>query len=322
MPATRSGPTLLVAIPCLDEERTVGDVVRGVPGTLPGIERIRVVVIDDGSSDQTGARALEAGAEVVRHATTRGLGASFQEAVGLALARDADFLVNIDGDGQFDPADMQELLAPVAAGRAQMVTASRFIDPALVPQMPAIKRWGNGWVARIVWLLSGRRFHDVSCGFRCFSREALLRMNLFGSFTYTQESFLDLVFKNLEVVEVPIRVRGVREHGRSRVASSIPRYALRSLAIMLRAFIAYRPFTLFAGLSLLFFAVGGALLAFLGAHYLGSGRFSPHIWSGFVGGAFCFLGVSTLITGLLGDMLVRIRLNQEYLLYLLRRSGP
>ena len=201
-----------------------------------------------------------------------------------------------------------------------MVTASRFMQADLVPEMPAVKRWGNARVARIVRLLSGEKFHDVSCGFRAYSREALLRMNLFGSFTYTQESFLDLVFKNLTIVEIPIEVRGIREFGESRIASSIPRYALRSMQIMLRAFISYRPFIFFFVLATGFTLVGVGFFAFLGNHYATNGAFSPHIWAGFVGGAFGLLGVVTFVLGFVGDMLVRIRMNQENILYHLKRT--
>ena len=145
-----------------------------------------------------------------------------------------------------------------------------------------------------------------------------MRMNLFGSFTYTQESFLDLVFKNLSILEIPVKVRGTREFGTSRIASSLPRYALRSLQIMLRAFISYRPFSFFLTIGSLFLATGFGFLAFLGLHYIQTGAFTPHIWSGFVGGSFTFLGISTLITGFIGDMLVRIRMNQENMLYHLK----
>ena len=259
-------------------------------------------------------------AVLTTHPANLGLGRTFRDGVRQALALGADLVVNIDGDGQFNPADISMLVAPIVAGEAHMATASRFLRRDLVPEMPAIKRWGNRWVAGIVWLLSGRRFRDVSCGFRAFSREALLRMNLFGSFTYTQETFLDLIFKGLEIVELPVRVEGVRRFGTSRIASSIPRYAFRSLQIMMRAFISYRPFSFFATLAGLFLAIGFALLGFLLAHYLENGAFSPHIWAGFVGGSFCFLGTSTLIIALVGDMLVRQRLNQEEVLYFLKRD--
>jgi glycosyltransferase involved in cell wall biosynthesis len=316
------GVFLLVVIPCLNEENTVGWVVSSVPRDIDGISKVEVLVFDDGSSDATAERAREAGAEVISHSSNQGLGATFRDAVGIAIAKRADIMVHIDGDGQFDPADIPLLVEPVVSHRADMVTASRFLKKDLIPEMPRVKLWGNRGVALIVRMLSGKRFRDVSCGFRVFSRETLLRMNLFGSFTYTQESFLDLIFKDMTILEVPVKVRGVREFGLSRVASSIPRYAFRSLKIMLRAFISYKPFRLFFTIALIHFLIAFGFLGFLGLHYLETGAFSPHIWAGFVGGSFAFLGFTTLITGLIGDMLVRIRMNQEAILYHLKRSGP
>ena len=312
---------LLVVIPCLNEENTVGSVISAVPPRIDGVSRIDIVVIDDGSTDATASLAREAGADVISHKTNLGLGATFRDAVSIALARSADLMVHIDGDGQFDAADIPLLVEPVVGHRADMVTASRFLKPEFVPKMPWIKRWGNRGVAYIVRLLSGKRFQDVSCGFRVFSRETLLRMNLFGSFTYTQESFLDLIFKDLTILEVPVRVRGIREFGSSRIASSIPRYAIRSMKIMFRAFISYRPLRLFFWIASVCLAIGFAHLIFLGLHYMETGAFSPHIWAGFVGGSFCFLGFTTLMTGLIGDMLVRIRMNQENILYHLKRNS-
>jgi glycosyltransferase involved in cell wall biosynthesis len=315
----RSRCSLLVVMPCLNEAPTIQRVIRGLPRSIAGVTEIQVLVIDDGSTDGTADLAREAGADVVVHDKNQGLGSSFQEAVSIALQRGVDLLVSMDGDGQFDPAHLPLLVQPILGDGAGMVTASRFLDKNLVPKMPAIKRWGNRRVANLVALLSGQRFEDVSCGFRAFSHEALLRMNLFGSFTYTQESFMDLLFKGLPIVEVPVEVRGVREFGNSRVASSIPRYALRSLQIMLRAFISYRPFRFFFVIAAFFGAIGLGLLIFLLAHYLRSGAFSPHIWSGFVGGSFALLAILTLVLALLADMLVRIRVNQENILYHLKR---
>lgn len=320
-PHRKAECTLLVVIPCLNEENTVAGVISAIPDEIDGVAKVEIIVMDDGSTDGTAQRARAAGAEVVSHTTNLGLGATFREAVGIAIERGVDIMVHIDGDGQFDPADIPKLVEPLVTGSAHMVTASRFLDKSLVPEMPRVKLWGNHAVAWIVKLLTGKRFRDVSCGFRAFSRETLLRMNLFGSFTYTQESFIDLIFKDLTILEVPVGVRGVREFGKSRIASSIPRYAVRSLKIMLRAFISYRPFRFFISIASACLLIGFGLLGFLGWHYLQTGQFSPHIWAGFVGGSFCFLGVSTLVTGIVGDMLVRIRLNQETMLYHLKRAG-
>lgn len=312
--------SVLVVIPCLNEENTIAGVIESIPASIDGVDRINVIVMDDGSTDRTAERARSAGADVVSNDTNLGLGATFRKAVGIVIQRRASIMVHIDGDGQFDPADIPKLVEPVRTGKAAMATASRFADKALIPDMPKVKLWGNHAVAWIVKLLTGKRYRDVSCGFRAFSRETLLRMNLFGSFTYTQECFLDLIFKEQAILEVPVKVRGVREFGKSRIASSIPRYASRSLKIMLRAFISYRPFRFFFSIALFFFGFGFGLLGFLLVHYLNTGAFTPHIWAGFAGGSLCFLGFSTLITGLVGDMLVHIRLNQETMLYHLKRQ--
>ncbi len=317
-PLAGGGLKLVVLIPCLDEEATVGRVVAAVPRSLPGIREVEVVVLDDGSTDATAERAREAGARVVRHGRNLGLGVTFRQGVGRALELGADIVVNIDGDGQFDPADIAVVVAPVVAGEAEMATASRFAAAELVPEMPAVKRWGNRRVASLVSRITGHRFHDVSCGFRAFSREALLRMNLFGSFTYTQETFIDLLVKGQRVVEIPVSVRGTREFGRSRVASNLFRYAFRSLQIMFRAAVSFHPFPVFGFLAAGFFAPGLALLGFLVSHYLRTGAFSPHIWAGFVGGSLCFVGVVTLILGVMADMMMRMRLNQEQILYFLK----
>ena len=312
--------SLLVVIPCLNEEPTITRVIQGVPRSIKGITTIDIVVMDDGSTDQSAKRAREAGAEVVSHATTLGLGVTFRDAVGIALSKGVDVMIHIDGDGQFDPADIPLLVEPILENQAHMVTASRFAQSDLTPNMPVIKLWGNRWLTFLVSRLTGKRFYDVTCGFRGFSQEALLRLNLFGGFTYTQQTFLDLAFKNLAIVEVPIKVRGTREYGTSRMASSIPRYALRTMQIILRAFISYRPLRFFSAMSGVFLITGFCFLSFLGIHYFQTRAFSPHIWAGFVGGSFTFLGISTLITGFIGDMLVHIRMNQETILYYVKRD--
>jgi len=257
---------------------------------------------------------------VISHANTLGLGITFRDAVGIALSKGVDMMIHIDGDGQFDPVDIPLLLEPILENKAHMVTASRFAQPDLIPNMPAIKFWGNRWLTFLVSQLTGQRFHDVSCGFRGFSQEALLRLNLFGGFTYTQQTFLDLAFKDLAIVEVPVKVRGIREYGTSHMTSSIPRYALQTMQIILRVFISYRPLRFFSAMSGVFLFVGFCFLTFLGVHYLKTHTFSPHIWAGFVGGSFTFLGISTLITGLIGDILVSIGMNQETILYYMKRD--
>lgn len=310
-----------IIVPALNEQATVGNVVRGCLRALSA-ERFDVmpIVIDDGSRDRTAEAAREAGATVIAHHTNRGVGRAFQSGLEYAVERDADYVVNIDADGQFSPEDITRLLDPLEAGQADVALASRFKDASLVPDMPWIKKWGNRWMSRLVSRIAKRRFDDVSCGFRAYNREASLRLNPWGDFTYTHESILELVAKRMRIVEIPTRVRGVREFGRSRVAGNLWRYALHTSHIILQTYRDYWPLHFFGWLSLLTLVPGLSLLAFLVRHRVTSGRFSPHIWSGFTGASLTALGILTLITGMLAEMLKRIRLNQENLIYLIKRE--
>ena len=311
---------IAIVIPAYNEEATIAGVVAGCQSALASDRfDVAVVVANDGSKDQTAALAEKAGAIVVSHAVNHGVGRAFRTGLERALKEGADIVVNIDADGQFDPANIPALIQPILDDRADFTTASRFKDPSLLPKMPGIKRWGNRMMSRLISRIAGEKFHDVSCGFRAYNCEAALRLNLWGSFTYTQESILDLVVKGMRIEEVPMVIQGVRSEGESRVASNLWRYGFRALTIILRTYLDYWPIHFFGWLSLPFFIVGGCLIAFLFLHRLIVGSFSPHIWAGFTGAALFWLGLIILVTGLIGEMLKRIRLNQEMLLYDSRR---
>ncbi len=312
---------LMVAIPALNEEKTIANVIGRIPRDLPGIDEIRVVVVDDGSTDKTCELAREAGADVISHGRNIGVGRAFQSAVLAALERRVDFMVNIDGDGQFNPEDIRLIVEPLVAGQADFVTASRFLKQEFIPEMPKVKLYGNHMMSWLVSKLCGRKFFDVSCGFRGYTRDALLRLNLFGDFTYTQETFLDLSFKGLVIREVPVKIRGVREFGKSRVASNLFAYAGRTSKILFRSFRDYKPMIVFGGLAVLLLLVAAALMIFLLVHYFRTGAFTPHKWAGFTAGTLAALSFITLSTGLIADMLGRIRLNQEKMMYMMKRNG-
>ena len=312
---------LYVTIPALDERITIGQVVRAVPRSLPGVRRVEVVVVDDGSTDDTAAEAAAAGATVIAHPTTRGVGAAFHTALTYVMERRGDLLVSIDADGQFDPRDIPKLVEPVTSGRADFSTASRFKDPALVPTMPAVKLWGNRMMSRLVSRLTAGRYFDVSCGMRCYNRRAMLNLNLMGAFTYTQEVFLNLAFKRLRIEEVPIRVRGQREFGESRVASSIFKYAVNTSRIIFRAYRDYKPMRFFGKIALWLLVPAALLETFFFGHYLWKGHFRPHLWAGFSGAALGGLGLMSLHMGLIGDMMNRQRVYLEELLYRQREGA-
>jgi glycosyltransferase involved in cell wall biosynthesis len=305
-----------VAIFAWDEEATIADVIAAVPRAVRGVDDMRIAVIDDGSRDQTAALARAAGAHVISHGCNRGLGAAFRSAATEALRSDADVLVTIDGDGQFDARQIPQLIEPLLAGHADMTTCSRFKDPALVPEMPRLKLWGNHRVAGLVSNLTGRRFYDVSCGFRAYSRECLERLNLMGRFTYTHEAIMELVFKRFRVHEVPLAVRGVRSHGRSRVASNLLKYAYRTSRIMIGTLLNHRPHWLFGGLAAACFvlgllcAIGGSVTWFMQDTFIKS----LMLISGFLFG----LSVLLVLFGLLARVTYRNHFLLESILYELR----
>ncbi len=319
---------LVVTIPALNEEKTIAQVIAGVPRKIHGVSEVEVIVANDGSTDLTAERAAEAGALVVTLHNRPGLGKVFGTAFERAMRRGADIIVNIDGDGQFDPADIAKLIHPILEGEADFVTCSRFSDPALRPTMPVVKYWGNKVVTNIInWVCGGTSFTDVSCGFRAFTREAAYRLTLFGRFTYTQECFIDLFSKGLRMAEVPLKVRGVREHGKSRVASSIFKYATNSLPIILRAMRDIQPLKFFGGIAALLFVPGFLAGAFVTVWYFISAHsppFKPHTapYTSLIAISGILITLSFLlgVLALLADMLGRHRRISEELLYLARRK--
>ncbi|MBI4826624.1 MAG: glycosyltransferase [Nitrospirae bacterium] len=307
------GYSVAVIIPAFNEEGHIKDVLDSLP---PFIDK--TIVIDDCSSDRTSELAASSGAVVLRHDVNMGVGTVFNTGLEYVMKYGFDIMVNIDGDGQFSALDIHKLIDPIVEGKADFVTASRFMNPELIPDMPKIKFWGNKRMSELISRLSGKRFYDVSCGFRAYSRDTLMRLNLFGSFTYTQESFLDLTFKKVRIREVPVRVKYFKDR-ESRVASSIPNYVLQTLKIIFRTYRDYRPLRFFWSIAFILFVVSllfGSILLF---HYFSTGRFSGQIWSGFVGAFFFINAMALFVTGVIADILYRIRINQEKILYRLKK---
>jgi glycosyltransferase involved in cell wall biosynthesis len=300
-------------LPAYNEAENIADVLKRLPEYLDFI-----LVVDDGSVDQTAAIAADLGAKVISHKSNRGVGATFQTGVVAMRNADVDIMVNMDSDGQFNSGDIVKLIDPIVDGKADFVTASRFMDKDLIPEMSGIKKWGNFRMARLISWLIGQKFYDVSCGFRAYNREVLFRLNLFGSFTYTQESFIDLAFKGVTIKEVPAAVRGRREKGKSRVASNLFRYTYQTVNIILKTFRDHKPLKLFGFVGMLFFIPGLLGLIYLFYFRLQTGAFTPYKWIGFVCGSLIMIAVISYILGFILDMFSRMRHNQEEMLFQLK----
>lgn len=311
---------LAIAIPCLNEAATIEKVIQSVPKTLEFVKSIKILVIDDGSQDNTSTLARAAGAYVINHGTNKGLGVAFRSAIEWCLKEQIDILVTVDGDGQFNVNDIPHLIEPIIQNKADFVTASRFLDNDNLPDgIPPIKLWGNRKMANLISGLTGKKFYDVACGFRAYSKDCLLNLNLFGIFTYTQETFLDLSYKGFRIVEIPTKVKYF-ENRKSRIASSILKYAINTSKIIMRVYRDYYPlrfFWLLAGISLI---LGAGLGAYFFSHFIETGRFYGALWAGLSSAFLIANGIFLIMLGLVVDMLDRMRMNQERQLALLKKQ--
>ena len=199
-----------------------------------------------------------------------------------------------------------------------MVTGNRF-SKGMPENMPKTKYWGNKQMSRLISIISKQKFVDVSCGFRAYNREALLRLNLFGTFTYTQETILDMVYKGLRVVEFPIDIKYFKER-KSRVAGNILNYTFRTSKIILKTLRDYKPMLFFGGIGFISMLIGLLFEILMFTHYFLTGFFTPFKFLGFIGLGFLVFGLLLVIVGLLAGMFNRVRMTQERTLYELKKQ--
>jgi glycosyltransferase involved in cell wall biosynthesis len=205
---------VVAVVPAFEEEAAIGAVVAEITAFDPSID---VVVVDDGSSDGTGAAAAAAGATIVRLPFNLGIGAAVQTGFRWALERDYDLAVRLDGDGQHDPAELPKLLAPIERDEADVVTGSRFREDEDGYRPPLGRRVGITWFARLVSLLSGQRVTDTTSGFQALNRSGIELFARDYPSDYPEVEATVLLLKHrLRLAEVPVRMRE-REHGSSSI---------------------------------------------------------------------------------------------------------
>lgn len=315
-------PTLAVYLPAFNEADTIGALLDAIPAAIPGITALRTIVVDDGSTDGTAEVAHVHGAHVVRHARNRGTGRAFMSGVQAALDAGADIIVAMDADGQFAPADIAKLVAPIVNGEADVALCSRFgPNSQLTGRMPAVKRAGNWMLCRIISATAGQRFTDVSCGFRAFTRDAALRVDIHSEFEYIHESLLTWRRHGQRVVEIALPVRAERAGGESRVLSSVAYYTLRAAPVLIGAIRDYSPLKFYGSVALLAFvtsiAIGGAVFV----HWLRTGETIPYTQFITVSVGGTLLAVVLGAVALLADLIARLKFQVEEILYK-TRSKP
>jgi len=293
-----------------NEANTLPAVIASIPRQIDGIDSIDILVVDDGSTDNSVQVAQRAGAYVVSHATNKGLAKSFNTGTEAALMRGADIIVHTDGDNQYDQQQIPFLLRPILKGKAEVVIGNRQI-PTLT-FMPAGNKYGNILGNKILNYVLQLKNIDMSSGFRAYTRQSLLRLFVYAEHTYTHETIIQLAADSIIPASVPITFKE-RASGSSRLIKNIVSHLSRSVMTILLTTLFFRPLKFFGSAGIFLFSVG----ALLGARFLyffiteGGGG---HIQSLILASILITLGFSIVLLGLIADLISKnIRTNRESL---------
>lgn len=309
--------TLVVMIPAYNEESTIGQVIREIPRQVPGLSRVFVLVIDDGSRDRTVEVAREAGADfILSHRGNRGLATTFRDGLDAALSLGADVIVNTDADNHYDQTRIPELVAPVLAGEADIAVGSRPISG--LSEMSVVRSVGNRLANAVFRFLYGLpRDTDISSGFRAYSREAALRLSITSKYTYTHESLISALDHRLNIVSKVIPARDVTRP--SRLMTNVHSHIFRAGSMAFMSFVVHRLFRILALVSTLLILAGVVFYARFLYLFFASGG-GGHIQSLVAGSLAIILGVQLLVGSFFAAMLVKNRQLVEEMLYQQRRE--
>jgi glycosyltransferase involved in cell wall biosynthesis len=311
---------LVINLPAYNEEKKIAETIMNINRNISPFTEVLVQVVDDGSHDATSAEAKRGGADFVyTRAMNRGIGWTFRESAEHALENGADVMVNIDADGQFDSNDIAKLVAPILDGRAHMVSADRF-GGVEAKDMPWIKSTLNQLAANLIGGFMGHPIKDLTCGFRAYSRETLMRLNLPGEFTYTQETIIDALGKGMKVLWIPVKVTYFADR-KSRVVKSIWKYVQNSSRLILRAVRDVRPMKFFGRPGYTLLALSLAIfIAFFYQYFSHDFAVTPYLNYVFFGSITFLVGVQLVIFAFIADMIKSNRRITEDILYHTKRA--
>ena len=289
---------LVIQIPCYNEEEKLLETLSDLPKNIDGIDIIQVVVIDDGSVDKSAAIARNFGASVIEVKPNKGLANAFKTGLQYALKSGADIIVNTDADNQYCADDIEKIIRPIINNEADIVVGAR--DILNIKEFSLIKKLLQKLGSAILRLFSSTTVADAPSGFRAFSKDAALKINIFDNYTYTMETLIQAGAKGLRVISVPVRVNPVLR--KSKLVNNVFSYVCKSMKTTLRMFIVYRPFRFFITIALLMGIIGfGLVLRFLYFYFNGSGN--GHVQSLIFSAVFLISAVQIAIVAIVGDLL-------------------
>lgn len=306
---------LIIQIPCYNEETTLAVTVADLPKHIDGIDRIEYLVINDGSTDQTVETARALGiSHIVSFPRNKGLARGFMAGLDACLRLGADIIVNTDADNQYCGADVETLVRPILDGKAEIVIGERPIDATehFSARKKRFQHLGS-WVVRIA---SGSDIPDAPSGFRAYSREAALRLNVINSYSYTLETIIQAGRTDLAMASVPIRTNA--DTRPSRLFSSMGRYIKRSATVIIRSFLMYRPLSFFGMIGAALLAVG-LILGVRFLVFLFAEDNTGHVQSLILCAVFLISGFQTILMGLQADIIAANRKLIEDVQYRIRR---
>jgi glycosyltransferase involved in cell wall biosynthesis len=308
---------VIIQIPCFNEEATLAITLAALPRQLPGATSVEWLVIDDGSTDRTSEIAREAGVHhILRLPSNKGLARAFTAGLEACVHAGADIIVNTDADNQYRASYVADLIAPIVAGRADIVIGARPIDR--IEEFSRSKRYLQKLGSWAVRQASRTDVPDSPSGFRAMSREAAMRINVFGEYTYTLETIIQAGQKNMTVLWVPIETNPATRP--SRLVKSVSSYVRRSIATIFRIFMIYRPLRFFFSAGLIPFLIGVALSIRWLVLFVLEDPTRARAPSLIAAAVFILIGVQLWTFGLIADLLAANRILLEDVQLRLRRA--
>jgi glycosyltransferase involved in cell wall biosynthesis len=301
---------LIIQIPCYNEEKTLPLVLKSIPKKIPGVTKLETMIIDDGSKDKTVAVAKKLGVtHIIRHAGNQGLAASFSDGINESLKLGADIIVNTDGDNQYPQQDIPKLIKPILDGKAEIVIGNR--QTHKIKHFSSSKKFLQWFGSAVVRTFSQTNVPDAVSGFRAYSREAALHMNIVTDFSYVIETIIQARQKRLAITSVDVTTNPPTRE--SRLFKSSLTHMRRSAEAVLRVYTMYQPLKIFVAVGIYLLSAGLGLTGrFVYFFLIGEG--SGHLQSLIFAAVLLLAGFQVVMTGVVADLIgINRRLNEAVL---------